>query len=63
VIESDFCNLYDVDRCLLARAPRVKNRLYLLKMQLATPVCLVAMKEDKASVAWKVWSSEFQNLA
>jgi hypothetical protein len=48
VIESGFYNLYDVDRCLLARAPRVKNRLYLLKMQLATPVCLVAMKEDKA---------------
>jgi hypothetical protein len=56
--ESGFCNLYDVDRCLLARAPRAKNRLYLLKMQLATPVCLVAMKEDKA---W-LWHGRYGHL-
>ncbi|CAD6262136.1 unnamed protein product [Miscanthus lutarioriparius] len=38
VIEEGFCNVFDVERSLLARAPRVKNRLYLLKMQLAAPI-------------------------
>jgi hypothetical protein len=58
VIENGFCNLYDVYRCLLDRAPGVKNCLYLLKMQLATPVCLVPMKEDKA---W-LWHGRYGHL-
>lgn len=29
VIENGFCNVFDVERSLLARAPRIKNRLYL----------------------------------
>jgi len=48
VLENGYCNVFDVSRSLLARAPRVKNRLYLLKMQLAAPVCLVAKANDQA---------------
>lgn len=58
VIQDGFCNVYDVERCLLARAPRVQNRLYLLKMQLATPVCMIAMKDDQA---W-LWHSRYGHL-
>jgi hypothetical protein len=32
VIENGFCNVFDTQCSLLARAPRVKNRLYLLAM-------------------------------
>lgn len=57
-IENGYCEVYDVERSLLARAPRVKNRLYLLKMQLATPVCLVAKADDPA---W-LWHGRFGHL-
>ena len=58
VIEDGFCNVFDVERSLLARAPRVKNRLYLLKTQLAAPVCLVAKVDD---VAW-LWHGRYGHL-
>ena len=58
VIEDGFCNVFDVERSLLARAPRVKNRLYLLKTQLAAPVCLVAKADD---VAW-LWHGRYGHL-
>lgn len=58
VIEDGFCNVFDVERALLARAPRVKNRLYLLKAQLAVPVCLVAKADD---VAW-MWHGRYGHL-
>jgi hypothetical protein len=48
VLENGFCSVFDVKRSLLARAPRVGNRLYLLKVQLGAPVCLVAKRDDKA---------------
>jgi hypothetical protein len=57
VLENGYCNVFDVSRSLLARAPRVKNRLYLLKMQLAAPVCLVAKANDQA---W-LWHGLSQN--
>jgi hypothetical protein len=58
VIEDGFCNVFDVNRTLLARAPRVKNRLYLLKLQLAAPVCLVAKADDQA---W-LWHGRYGHL-
>ena len=58
VIEEGFCNVFDVERSLLARAPRVKNRLYLLKMQLAAPICLAAKADD---VAW-LWHGRYIHL-
>jgi hypothetical protein len=48
VIRKGFYNVYDAEHSLLARAPHVKNRLYLLKTQLAAPVCLVAKVDDEA---------------
>ena len=46
VIKEGFCNVFDVERSLLARAPHVKNRLYPLKMQLAALVYLMAKADD-----------------
>ena len=48
VLEDGYCKVFDVGRSLLARAPRVRNRLFLLKMHLAVPVCLVAKTDDQA---------------
>lgn len=40
MIEDGFCNVFDVKRSLLAQAPRIKNRLYLLKMQFAMVISI-----------------------
>jgi hypothetical protein len=56
VIKKGLCSVYHVEHSLLVRAPQVKNRLYLLKTQLVTLVCLVAKSDDEA---WRVWTSEF----
>ena len=48
VLEDGYCNVFDVERSLLAHAPRVGNRLYLLKLHLAAPVCLATKTTDKA---------------
>jgi hypothetical protein len=58
VIKKGFCNVYDAEHSLLAHAPRVKNRLYLLKTQLAVPVCLVAKADDEA---W-LWDRRYGHL-
>jgi hypothetical protein len=58
VMENGYCNVYDVERLLLAHAPRVSNRLYLLKMHLATPVCLKAKTDDQA---W-LWHGQYGDL-
>jgi hypothetical protein len=48
MIRKGFRNVYDAEHTLLARAPWVNNRLYLLKTQLAAPVCLVSKADDVA---------------
>jgi hypothetical protein len=58
VLEYGFCEVYDVERALLARAPRVKNRLYLLTTQLAAPVCLMSKTDDKG---W-LWHGRYGHL-
>ena len=58
VIEDGYCDVFDTERSLLARAPRVKNRLYLLKMKLAAPVCLMAKADDSA---W-LWHGRYGHL-
>jgi hypothetical protein len=58
VIEDGFCNVFDVKRSLLAQAPRIKNCLYLLKMQFAAPICLVAKADDEA---W-LWHARYGHL-
>ena len=58
MLENGFCSVFDVERSLLARAPRVGNCLYLLKVQLATHVCLVAKGDDRA---W-LWHGRYGHL-
>ena len=58
VLEDGYFKVFDVGRSLLARAPRVRNRLYLLKMHLAVPVCLVAKTDDQA---W-LWHGRYGHL-
>ena len=58
VIEKGFCNVFDVEHSLLARAPRVKNPLYPLTTQIAAPVCLTAKTSDEA---W-VWHGRYGHL-
>jgi len=58
VLEDGFCDVFDTERLLLARAPRVKNRLYLLTVQLAAPVCLTMKKDD---TAW-LWHGRYVHL-
>jgi hypothetical protein len=48
----------DVERSFLAHAPHVKNWLYLLKTQLAIPVCLVVKVDDEA---W-LWHDRYEHL-
>jgi hypothetical protein len=58
VIKKGFCNMNDVERSFLAHAPHVKNWLYLLKTQLAIPVCLVVKVDDEA---W-LWHDRYEHL-
>lgn len=58
VIENGFCNVFDAERSLLAKAPRVKNRLYLLKLHISEPICLVAKIDEKA---W-LWHARYGHL-
>jgi transposase InsO family protein len=58
VLEDGFCKVYDAERLLLARAPRVKNRLYLLNLHLAAPVCLISKADD---LAW-LWHGRYGHL-
>jgi hypothetical protein len=58
VIRKGFCNMYDAEHSLLSRAPRVKNKFYLLKTELVVPVCLVAKEDDEA---W-LWHDRYGHL-
>jgi hypothetical protein len=58
VIMKGFCNVYDAEHMLLARAPQVKNRLYLLHTKLVAPVYLVSKADD---VAW-LWHGRYGHL-
>ena len=48
VLQNGYCNIYNIEYSLLASAPWVSNRLYLLKLHLAAPVCLNAKTDDLA---------------
>jgi hypothetical protein len=58
VLEDGCCKVYDVERSLLAHAPRVRNRLYLLKMHLTAPVYLMGKTDDQA---W-LWHGRYNHL-
>ena len=58
VLQNGYCNVYDIEQSLLASAPRVSNRLYLLKQHLTAPVCLNAKIDDQA---W-LWHERYGHL-
>ncbi|WVZ49529.1 hypothetical protein U9M48_000877 [Paspalum notatum var. saurae] len=58
VLENGYCSVFDAERMLIARAPRVQNRLYLLQAQVTAPVCLMAKIEDQA---W-LWHARYGHL-
>ena len=50
--------VYDQEGTLLISAPRTANRLYTVKFNLSTPICLLAKSED---AAWR-WHARFGHL-
>jgi transposase InsO family protein len=50
--------IHDDNRRLLVKVPRTSSRLYILKLQLATPVCLAAHHDD---TAW-LWHERYDHL-
>lgn len=58
VLEDGFMYLFDRQRMLLARVKRSRNRLYILNLDRADPVCLLAHMEEEA---W-TWHARFGHL-
>ncbi|WVZ54331.1 hypothetical protein U9M48_005143 [Paspalum notatum var. saurae] len=58
VIESGVLRIWDHHRRLLAKVTRGTNRLYVLNVQVAQPLCLAARRDDEA---WQ-WHERFGHL-
>ena len=58
VIDSGVLRIWDHRRQLLAKVVRWKNRLYILHVGVAQPLCLAARRDDKA---WQ-WHECFGHL-
>lgn len=63
VIEDGMLCLYDLQRRLLARVRRMKNRLYSVTLSLAAPVCLLAKGDDSVVLACTLWAFAFSSTA
>lgn len=50
--------IHDSERCLLAKVKMAKNRLYVLRLDRAQPVCMMAVHQEKE---W-LWHSTFGHL-
>ncbi|XP_066380149.1 uncharacterized protein, partial [Miscanthus floridulus] len=57
-IDDGVLRIWDKSRRLLAKVHRGKNRLYILHLEAAQPLCLVARKDDEA---WQ-WHERFGHL-
>jgi hypothetical protein len=57
-IEDGVLRIWDKGRRLLAKVNRRSNRLYVLHVQVAHPLCLAARRDD---VAWR-WHKHFEHL-
>jgi hypothetical protein len=57
-IASGVLHIWDRQQQLLARVNRGKNRLYVLKVEVAQPLCLAARHDDEA---WR-WHERFGHL-
>ncbi|WVZ67203.1 hypothetical protein U9M48_016315 [Paspalum notatum var. saurae] len=58
LIDDGVLRLQDRERKLLAMVPRSVNRLYILPLHIARPVCLAAKKEE----AWR-WHARFGHIS
>uniref|UniRef100_A0ACD5ZKI0 Uncharacterized protein n=1 Tax=Avena sativa TaxID=4498 RepID=A0ACD5ZKI0_AVESA len=58
LIEHGILRIWDRHRRLLAKVPRGANRLYVLDVQVAQPLCLAARPDDEA---WQ-WHERFEHL-
>src|SRR4051812_47765199 len=58
LIEHGILRIWDRHRRLLAKVTRDANRLYVLDVQVAQPLCLVARRDDEA---WQ-WHERFGHL-
>jgi transposase InsO family protein len=58
VVEDGVMRIWDRRRCLLAKVTRSANRLYILNVQVAQPLCLTARRDDEA---WQ-WHERFGHL-
>mgnify|MGYP002413840545 FL=1 len=58
LIEHGVLRIWDRQRRLLAKVPRGENRLYVLDVQVAQPVCLAVRRDDEA---WQ-WHERFGHL-
>jgi hypothetical protein len=58
VIDHDVLRIWDKNRRLLAKVHRGKNRLYILHLEAAQPICLAACKDVEA---WQ-WHERFGHL-
>lgn len=51
-------NIYDADYSLLVCAPRTNNRLYIVKLGIVPPVCLMTKIGD---TSWR-WHARYEHL-
>lgn len=58
VLENGMLTVFDRERALLIRAPRTKNRMYTIKPNVTSPVCLLSKCDDQA---W-VWHARYGHL-
>ena len=58
VVEDGVMRIWDRRRRLLAKVSRSANRLYILNVQVAQPLCLAARRDDEA---WQ-WHERFGHL-
>jgi hypothetical protein len=57
-IKNGVMRIWDHHHCLLAKVTRDTNRLYVLNVQVAQPICLTARRDDDA---WQ-WHERFMHL-
>ncbi|WVZ88098.1 hypothetical protein U9M48_034651 [Paspalum notatum var. saurae] len=58
VLENGQLCVFDRERALLVKAPRTTNRVYIAKMELVHPICLMAKTDD---AAW-LWHARYGHL-
>jgi transposase InsO family protein len=58
MIRDGYLKLHDQQQRLLAKVPRARNRLYVVTLDIAKPVCLAAVRGDES---WR-WHERFVHL-